>query len=91
MNSYLSLKKEHQDMYQVQTQLCVGGTDYVDFVIWTNEEMHTERIQSDPDKWNETCVKSKQVLQKAVLLKVVSPLSLLPLAVHHHNHIHTSS
>ena len=68
----LSLKEDHQYMYQVQTQLHVGGVDYVDFVVWTNEDMHMERIESNPDLWSEICKKSKQLFEKAVLPELVS-------------------
>ena len=74
----MSLKKDHQYMYQVQTQLHVGGTDYVDFVIWTKEDIHIERIESDPDLWMEISEKSKHLFQKAILPELVSKLFSRP-------------
>ena len=41
------LKRDHAYYYQCQLQLFVTGHSFCDFVIWTKEELHIERITLD--------------------------------------------
>ena len=41
----LSLKETHQYYFQVQMQIAVCQTDYCDFVVWTEHDIHLERIE----------------------------------------------
>ena len=45
----VSLKKDHAYMYKVQTQLLLCDADYVDFVVWTKNDFHFERVERDND------------------------------------------
>ena len=67
-----SLKKDHDYMYQVQTQLHVCDVDYVDFVVWTKNDTFIERIEGEPDIWNEILQNSKEFFYKAVLPELIA-------------------
>ena len=43
----LKLKRNHPYRYQVQLQLTVSEFTHVDFVVWTTQDMHIERIEGD--------------------------------------------
>lgn len=82
-NGTLTLKKDHDYMYQIQTQLHVCDVDYVDFVVWTKKDLFTERIEGEPDMWTEILQKSKEFFQKAILPELIAkfyskPLSSIP-------------
>ena len=67
----LKLRKCHEYYYQVQCQLFVSKKDYCDFVIWTNEDFHSERIEPDNEFWNEASNKAREFFVKVVLLELV--------------------
>ena len=54
----IRLKKDHEYMYQVQTQIHVCDMEYADFVLWTQTDIQTQRIESDPAMWAEMVVAS---------------------------------
>ncbi|KAL3889319.1 hypothetical protein ACJMK2_001663 [Sinanodonta woodiana] len=41
------LKRVHPYFYQVQTQIKLCEREFADFVVWTSEEVHIERIELD--------------------------------------------
>ena len=43
-NGNLTLRKDHQYYYQCQLQLMVTERAHCDFVVWTPNELHTQRI-----------------------------------------------
>ncbi|XP_021352053.1 uncharacterized protein LOC110449491 isoform X1 [Mizuhopecten yessoensis] len=43
------LKKKHSYYSQVQTQIFVCDKQYCDFVVWTEQEVHIERIEPDEE------------------------------------------
>lgn len=82
----LSLKDDHQYTYQVQTQLHVGGVDYVDFVVWTKEDVHIKRISSNEQLWAEILEKSRFLI-KSILPELIGKYfsrqtSMLPSSTH---------
>ena len=79
-NGQLSLNKDHEYMYQVQTQLHVCSVDYVDFVVWTNKDIHVERIEKEPEMWSEICEQSKHFFDKAVLPELLGKFYSKPLS-----------
>ena len=44
-----ALKHQHQYYYQCQLQIFVTGRSFCDFVVWTQKELHTERLTLDED------------------------------------------
>jgi hypothetical protein len=56
----ITLKDDHAYFYQVQTQIFLCNAEYCDFVLWTNEGLHVERILPDVLFWHgvlEECTK----------------------------------
>ena len=43
----LKLKRNHPYWYQVQLQLRVSEFTHAEFVVWTTQDMHIERIEAD--------------------------------------------
>ena len=41
------LDKTHAYCYQVQAQLNITGKKFADFVVWTEKDLHIERINKD--------------------------------------------
>ena len=39
------LDRKHAYMYQIQTQMHTCSVDYADFVLWTNTDIHIERVE----------------------------------------------
>lgn len=57
VNGEVYLKRNHSHYYQVQGQMAITGTDWCDFVIWTNagnsgRSTHVERIYFDSVFWS---------------------------------------
>ena len=46
------LKRTH-DYYQITGQLALTGARCCDFVVWTENDVHIERIAFDSTLWNE--------------------------------------
>ena len=65
------LSRTHQYYYQVQTQIFVCNVDYSDFVVWTKEGIHQERVAPDNDLWEEICERSTGFFKRAVLPEIV--------------------
>ena len=49
----------HAYFYQVQTQLHFSGREYCDCIVWTEQDLHVERIEPDPSLWAEIVGKSE--------------------------------
>ena len=52
------LKRDHAYYYQVQTQLGVLQMETCFFVVWTECDMHVERITFDVNLWEHICERS---------------------------------
>ena len=67
----LSLDTKHPYYYQVQAQLFVCDVEYCDFVVWTQRDIHIERIVPDIVFWEEALLKSTKLFNVAVLPELV--------------------
>lgn len=65
------LKKTHPYYYQIQTQIFICGSDYADFVVWTEKEVHIERIEPDADFWNNVAKKALNFHTMAIMPELV--------------------
>lgn len=68
--SYLSngkLKENHQYFYQIQTQLLLCEAKYGDFMVWSPNEYHIERIYINNDICMEIIAKFKWFFYEAIL------------------------
>lgn len=50
-NNILQLKRNHAYYQQVQGQLAICGLTWCDFIVYTSQGIHVERIQFDPHFW----------------------------------------
>jgi hypothetical protein len=66
----LSLKANHNYMYQVQGQLGLYELEWVDFVVWTKKGCNVQRIEFNASMWSEMLTK----LQKFYVAAIVPEL-----------------
>ncbi|XP_033747952.1 uncharacterized protein LOC117332971 [Pecten maximus] len=66
-----TLKKQHPYYYQVQTQIHLCGKEYADFVVWTEREVHIERIEPDNELWEEIKEKAASFHAMAIMPELV--------------------
>ena len=67
----LTLSSEHAYYYQIQTQLGVWKMEGAFFVVWTEKDLHFERITFDHLLWSNICQKSKHIFDIAILPELV--------------------
>jgi len=70
-NDTLRLKRTHPYFYQIQAQMFVCGKEYCDFVVWTPDNIHIERVQPDQLFWNEARRKAETFFKSAILPELV--------------------
>lgn len=70
-NGDLQLNRGHQYFYQVQVQMLTTGLKYCDFVVWTVQDCHIERIKFDPDFCREIVSKCKLFFEQALLPEIL--------------------
>lgn len=66
-----TLKSDHAYMYQLQTQIHISEVEYGDFVLWTEQDLHVERVMPDETMWQNIVVKSHVFFRKAILPELV--------------------
>ena len=47
------LKRTHDYYYQVTGQLALSGSQFCDFVVWTEVDIHIKRIHLDRESWED--------------------------------------
>lgn len=70
-NGDLQLNRDSQYFYQVQVQMLTTGLSYCDFVVWTAQDCHIERIKFDPDFCSEIVSKCKLFFEQALLPEIL--------------------
>ncbi|KAL3831391.1 hypothetical protein ACJMK2_023143 [Sinanodonta woodiana] len=66
------LKRVHPYFYQVQTQIKLCEREFADFVVWTSEEVHIERIELDRDLWEDIISRAANFHNMAIMPEIVS-------------------
>ena len=64
------LSRTHQYFYQIQTQIFICEKEFCDFVLWTNNSIHMERILPDTDFWQTICETASDFFYKVILLEL---------------------
>jgi len=77
-NGKLQLKHSHAYYYQVQTQLLVSNREFADFVVWSEHDVHIERIEPDVELWELLKSKSRAFFYRAILPELVGKLNSRP-------------
>ena len=84
VNGRLSLKRDNQYFYQIQTQIHLAGASYGDFAVWgpgphREGEIHIERILPDTDFFETVCEKVNIFVQKCVVPELVAKVFTAPI------------
>jgi len=80
-NGNISLNKKHAYYFQVQAQIFIIGVDYCDFVVWTEQDLHIERIYPDNEFWEEALTKSTKFYRVGILPEILGKWYSRPVAV----------
>ena len=65
------LSRKHAYYYQVQTQIYVCQKNFADFVVWSQEDIHIERIPPCQEFWNDISRKASDFFNHAVLPELI--------------------
>ena len=71
MDGEYKLSTTHKYYYQVQGQLGITGRPFCDFVCWTPQDIHVERILYDPDFFIEMELKLQNFFVSVILPRVL--------------------
>ena len=74
----VQLSKKHAHYYQVQIQMFVCDRKYADYVVWTECDVHIERIARDEQLWEHVEPRAKAFFVQAILPEVVGKLFSKP-------------
>ena len=69
----IRLKINHQYYYQVQGAMAVAGVEWCDFIVWTNVDMHKERISFNLSFWNSCYSKLQTIYSSYILPEIIYP------------------
>ena len=61
------LKSKNNTLLQVQAQLLCTDSKYCDFIVYTNQDIHVERIELDQSFIDENLPKVKTLFRNGVL------------------------
>lgn len=68
----LTLCQNHPYWYQVQVQLSVTKYEYADFVVWTKQDIHIERINRDTEFFDTKLSKVNDLYVSAILPELLA-------------------
>lgn len=68
----LHLKQTHMYYSQVQTQIFVTGSQFCDFVVWTEKDCVVVRVLPDADYWTTLLKRAQEFFHKVSLPELVS-------------------
>jgi len=71
VDGHLQLRTDHMYYYQVQAQIFLSERAYCDFVVWTENDIHIERITGDVDFWNDAVMSATHFFKVGVLPELV--------------------
>lgn len=71
-NGTLQMDRKHQYYYQVQLQLASTKLKFVDFVVWTPNDIYIERIQRDDEFLAVNIEKAKEIYIFAILPELLA-------------------
>ena len=74
----LALNGDLAYYYQVQAQIFVCNVDYCDFIVWTERDVHIERILPDIAFWDQVVSKAADFFQQAILPELTGKLFTKP-------------
>ena len=78
IDNVLHLSKKHSYFFQIQTQIFVTERQYCDFVLWTKNGMHVERILPNSDFWSEVSEKADTFFKMVLLPELFGKAFTVP-------------
>ena len=66
------LSRNHSYYYQVQTQIFVCDEQFADFVVWSQKDIHIERVYRNEDFWATITTQAHCLFQSAILPELVA-------------------
>ena len=78
----LKLKAIHQYYYQVQMQIFVCQKDLCDLVVWTEDDIHLERLEPNAKFWASTNKTATCFFRDVLLLELVKKFFSHPSSCH---------
>lgn len=73
-NNMVTLKKRHNYYYKIQGQLAILNLEWCDFAVWTNVDLHVERVKVDREFWRLQCLRKLDSYYHNIMLpEVVYP------------------
>lgn len=73
-NNKVTLKVRHNYYYQVQGQLAILNLEWCDFIVWTNKDLHVERMKADREFWQQQCLpKLRSYYYNIMLPEIIYP------------------
>ena len=74
----LNLKRNHPYFCQVQGQMAITERKWCDFLVYTNKGISTERIEFDPEFWNNKLLpKLTDFYDNCLAPEIISPIHVL--------------
>ncbi|KAI4454827.1 exonuclease phage-type/recb c-terminal domain-containing protein [Holotrichia oblita] len=67
-DSQIQLKRNHNYYYQIQGQLNITKKEFCDFIIFTKDDFHVERIFKDRELWHEQMLPKLQSFYRECIL-----------------------
>ena len=74
----MTLKIDHSYMYQVQAQMRVAEVNYCDFVVWTPQELFTQRIESDRTFFDDAYLRVVNFIRTGILPELLGKWFTVP-------------
>ena len=71
INSEIKVDKKHPYYAQIQTQIHVCEKQYCDFIVWTEADLHIERILADDLLWPKLIQKASLIFHNSVLPEII--------------------
>ena len=79
MNGKLSLDRQHAYYYQVQAQIFICEVEFCDFILWTEQDIHIERILPDNVFWKNAVAKATKFFFIGILPEIMGKWYSRPL------------
>lgn len=74
----ITLRQDHSSMYQVQAQMRVAEVMYADFVVWTPQELFTQRILFDETFFDQAYLSMEEFIRTGILPELLAKWFTVP-------------
>ncbi|XP_041920947.1 uncharacterized protein LOC121684885 isoform X3 [Alosa sapidissima] len=74
----MTLRRDHSYMFQVQAQMRVAEVMYADFVVWTPQELFTQRILFDESFFDQAYLSVEEFIRTGILPELLGKWFTVP-------------